>query len=112
MERRHPEDFARVARSRFRHPDDLSVPSALAHYYAYCLGRAVPGTLAYAYQDIKLPDLERRLANLERNREIDVFCLNDNDTTPAQRAMVNGVLARFFGRYFPLASPFETPADA
>lgn len=41
LEQRYPEDFDRVMRSRFRHPDDLSVASGLHHYYAYREGLAV-----------------------------------------------------------------------
>src|SRR5699024_11149044 len=34
MEAEHPDLFSQVAASTFRHPDDLSVASALHHYYA------------------------------------------------------------------------------
>jgi hypothetical protein len=107
MEKQYPELFAQVARSRFRHPDDYSITSALHHYYAYNLGRAVPGRIRYAYQDIARPDTERRLTNLLRTRDYDVFCLNDHETAESDVQSQKRILADFLPRYFPLPSPFE-----
>jgi hypothetical protein len=110
MEREHPDRFAAVARSRFRHPDDLSITSALHHYYAYGMGRAMPARIRYAYQDIAREDTARRLTNLLRDRDYDVFCLNDHETAPEAIAKQQRILAEFFERYFPVPSPFELPA--
>ncbi len=107
MEDTHPELFARVAASTFRHPDDLSISSALHHYYAYGLGRAVPGRLAYLYLDLAHPRAAARLRELLERREFDVFCLNDS---PAVGEEGRGELLRdFLERYYPLASSFELP---
>ena len=106
LEKRHPDEFARVAASRFRHPDDLSIPSSLHHSYAYLQGRAVPGTMRYRYQDIGRPNTARRLDEILRERP-QVFCLNDIDTDPQQVPEVDALLRAFFAEYFPLPSPFE-----
>ncbi len=109
MEEEHPDLFARVAGSTFRHPEDLSISSALHHYYAYALGKAVPGRLAYLYLDLAHPRAASRLRRLLRDRRYDVFCLNDS---PAVGEEGRGeLLAEFLERYFPLASSFELPAD-
>ncbi len=110
MEQRHPEVFADVARSRFRHHDDVSITSALHHYYAYGLGRAVPGEIVYVYQDIARVDAHRRLGNLLRTRHADVFCLNDTESSPDRIEAQRLIMADFFERYFPVPSPFELSA--
>lgn len=106
LEKRHPDDFARVAASRFRHPDDLSIPSSLSHSYAYLRGRAVEGTVHYRYQDIGRTNTARRLDEILRERP-QVFCLNDIATDPELLPEVDAVLKTFFAEYFPLPSPFE-----
>lgn len=107
LEERFPEIFERVSRSRFRHPDDLSITSALHHYYAYCTGRAVPGPIQYSYQDIAREDTRRRLTNLLRERNTDVFCLNDHHTDQCDLASQQQILGEFLEAQFPLPSPFE-----
>jgi len=109
MEEAHPELFAQVASSTFRHPDDVSVSSALHHYYAYALGRAVPGRLGYLYLDHAHPRAGARLRRLLREREFDVFCLNDS---PAVGEEGRGrLLGEFLERYYPQASSFELPDE-
>lgn len=107
MEQRQPEVFARVAASRFRHPDDLSVASALHHHYAYALGKAVPGRLAYLYLDLGHPGAGRRLRRLARARDVDVFCLNDSPAAGAGSDRQARLLREFLPHYFPQASSFE-----
>jgi hypothetical protein len=108
LEERHPEMFARVSASRFRHPDDNSIVSSLQQYYAYASGRAVPGRIHYRYQDISRVNTPRRLDEILRERP-QVFCLNDMDTTEDQLDAQHVALRQFFGEYFPLASPYERP---
>ncbi len=107
LEQRFPEMFDRVSRSRFRHPDDLSITSSLHHYYAYCTGRAVPGAITYAYQDIAREDTRRRLVNLLRERNTDVFCLNDHETPESDVEEQQRILIEFLEAQFPVPSPFE-----
>jgi hypothetical protein len=106
LEKRHPDEFARVSASRFRHPDDLSIPSSLHHTYAYLQGRAVPATMQYRYQDIGRSNTARRLDEILRERP-QVFCINDIATDPEQTGAVENLLRQFFTAYFPLPSPFE-----
>ncbi|WP_152191852.1 stealth family protein [Georgenia satyanarayanai] len=105
MESDHPDLFAQVAASTFRHPDDLSISSALHHYYAYALGRAVPGRLAYLYLDLAHPRGAARLRRLLRRREFDVFCLNDSPAVGEVGS--GGLLGDFLARYYPVPSTFE-----
>ncbi|MGC0252497.1 stealth conserved region 3 domain-containing protein [Pseudactinotalea sp. Z1748] len=108
MEAEHPEMFAQVAASKFRHPDDLSISSSLHHYYAHALGKAVPGRLAYLYLDLAHPRAARRFRALLRERQFDVFCLNDS---PGVGEEGSGPLLReFLQQYYPLPSSFELPA--
>jgi len=106
LEKRHPDEFARVAASRFRHPDDLSIPSSLSHSYAYLRGRAVPGTMHYRYQDLGRPNTARRLEEILRERP-QVFCLNEIAIDPDEAPKIDALVADFFAEYFPLPSPFE-----
>jgi hypothetical protein len=106
MEQRYPELFDQVSRSRFRHPDDLSIPSSLLHFYAYARGRAVPGEWDYGYQDISQPNTPRRLDTMLRRRP-QVFCLNDMDTREHQLDAQHVALRQFFSEYFPLPAPWE-----
>jgi hypothetical protein len=106
MEKRYPDVFQQVAASRFRHPDDLSIPTSLHHYYAYAQGRAVPGTMQYRYQDIGRPNTARRLDEILRERP-QVFCLNEIVAADEQLLTQYAALAAFLAEYFPLRSPFE-----
>ncbi|MGI8879663.1 MAG: stealth family protein [Jatrophihabitans sp.] len=108
MERRHPDVFDQVSRSRFRHPDDVSITSALHHYYAYRIGRAVPDDIGYSYQDISLPNTARRLDSFLRLRP-EVYCLNDGSSTPDTAQQRHRMLAEFFRQYYPVPSPYELP---
>lgn len=107
MEGAHADEFARVAASVFRSPDDLSIASALHHYYAYSLGRAVPGRLEYLYLDLGHPGAARRLERLLRSKTFDVFCMNDTPAPGDREAGRSRALGEFLERYFPLKSSFE-----
>jgi hypothetical protein len=106
MEQRHSDLFAAVAASRFRHPDDLSIPSSLVHYYSYARGRAIAGDIHYRYQDIGNPATARRLDEILRERP-QMYCLNDMDSEAEQLDEQQHTLAAFFAEYHPLPSPFE-----
>ncbi len=106
IEARHPELFAQVAASRFRHVDDVSIASALHHYYAYARGRAVPGETTYRYQDLGRPETARRLDEFLRERP-QLFCINDLDSPEGDLQEQRAVLSQFFGQYFPLPAPWE-----
>lgn len=112
LEAESPELFSKVAASKFRHPEDVSIASSLHHYYSYMRGSAVPSRLRYTYINLAQPDAGLRLAALLRSRDRDAFCLNDTDTPPSEHERGARTLAHFFTTYFPLRSSFERPSDA
>lgn len=104
IEKRHPDDFERVAAARFRHPADIAVASNLFHWYAYLAGYSVPDRVDYAYVDVAKRDAPRRLDAVLRTRP-QVFCINEVDGPKV--AEHRDVLDQFFQAYFPLPSPYE-----
>lgn len=108
MEQENPELFAQLLHSRFRSASDYSIASALHHYYAFALGRAVPADDDYFYLDLAQHDVERQLNGLLRTRQFQMFCINDVMATPAQRGR-SELFRRFLEDYFPLPSPYEIP---
>ena len=111
METEHSDEFARVARSTFRHPDDLSIPSALYHFYAYAIGRAIPGSIRYAYMDIARDDAELYFLRLSRRRDLDVLCLNDTNTADADQEKLDAMMREFLEYQLPIPSTFEKKAQ-
>lgn len=107
FEHEEPELFDTVASSRFRHPDDYSIPSALYHFYAYAQSKAVIGGIRYAYMDIARDDAQAYFERLLRRRNLDVLCLNDTHVEEDRREAVNGLIAHFFDSRFPVLSSFE-----
>jgi len=107
MEELFSDDFARTAGHQFRAPADISIAASLHHYYAYLTGRAVEADLGYYYLDIADPRTESRLRRLVRDRDHDVFCLNDHDSTGPDADAQQSMLLAFFEQYFPLPSRFE-----
>lgn len=107
MEQRLAEVFERAARSRIRHPDDHSIASALQHYYAFAIGRALPGPIEYQYVNISDPLAELSLRQLLRDRDRDVFCLNDTFADIEGHRHADTLMRWFLEAYFPLPSSFE-----
>lgn len=110
MENEHSDEFAAVARSTFRHPDDLSIPSALYHFYAYAIGRATPGSIRYAYMDIAREDAELYFLRLARRRDLDVLCLNDTNTSDVDQDKLDRMMKDFLEDQLPIPSTFEKSA--
>lgn len=107
MEAEHFSEFARVAQSVFRHPNDLSIPSALYHFHAYAIGRATPGSIRYAYMDIAREDSELYFLRLARRRDLDVLCLNDTNTSEIDKDKLDGMMREFLESQLPIPSTFE-----
>ncbi|GAA4347324.1 hypothetical protein GCM10023145_06180 [Angustibacter luteus] len=105
-----PDQVRRTGSAQFRSPHDLSVPASLAHYVGYATGRAVPGTLSYAYCDVTERRAPIKLQRIARDRATDVFCLNETDA-PGEHAG-HRLMADFLAAYFPRPSSFERPAQA
>ena len=104
IERENPEAVAMTASARFRSNEDLSIPSALAHYYGLALGRSVPGTGSYKYIDLGLSDAQLELAKLLMGKRPQTFCLNQVHN---RQDVQTNVLASFLERAFPFASSME-----
>lgn len=107
MEERYPELFDSVMRSRFRHPDDFSIPSALSQYYAFATGQAVTSRIRYGYLDIAASNAALVLSRWRRRRSFECFCLNDTSSDPDTAMQRDAVVAGFLQDYFPLASSYE-----
>lgn len=106
LEERFPEVFAQTTTSRFRDPRDYQIENVLHHWYAYATGRAVLGEIEYSYVGMSDATLAKQLDSLLRNRDADVFCINDGPNNPAPD--VRGALASEFLRgYYPVRSSFE-----
>ncbi|QTG80347.1 stealth family protein [Arthrobacter crystallopoietes] len=105
------EDFtakhAETSRSQFRSPSDISIPSSLAHYYGYMIGAAVPSNLKYRYCDIGEASAQAKLLRLLRDRDADVFCLNEIGGSAINLPSQDQLMQRFLQSYFPVPSSFE-----
>lgn len=109
LEERYPNEIGRTSRNQFRHPEDVSLASALHHWYAFATGRAILGDIRYFYADIARDDSPARLAYLQRNRHVDTFCLNDHNSEQADHSVQMAMLENFLSAYFPLPCSFELP---
>ncbi|NLA66383.1 MAG: UDP-N-acetylglucosamine-lysosomal-acetylglucosaminephosphotransferase, partial [Leucobacter sp.] len=107
MESEHRELFHRVAASKFRDPSDVSIASSLAHFHAYALGRAVPGSIAYDYLDISSERGPLRLEWFAYQGKLEVICLNDTHIEESEQDEVSRMLAEFLERRFSVVSSFE-----
>jgi hypothetical protein len=107
LEQRFPDEVLATAGHQFRHHDDLAMLSSLQHYWAWLTGRATPSLIRYTYADLAEPVTPIRLARLLRSRNLDVFCLNDTDSTAEVAAEQAKLLQDFLPAYFPFPSPYE-----
>ena len=107
IEQDFPADHARTTRSPFRSPEDISIPSSLAHYYGYGIGAAVPGTIDYRFCDISEASAPAKLLRLLRNRDADVFCLNETGPAGVAPERQDAMLNDFLDAYFPVPGSFE-----
>lgn len=104
LEALFPDHFLATWTSPFRSTADLEI-GWLHHYAAYLSGRAVTGTLRYDYFQISSSAAWRRMRRQLARRDLDVFCINDDDELEehlrAQR------IGNWLERYFPEPSPWE-----
>lgn len=107
IEEEFAEQHATTASRRFRSSDDIAIPSSLYHYHAFHTRRAVPGDLRYVYRDVAHPHTPSQLDRLLRDRDKDVFCLNDTTSDEADFARSDRLIRTFLKAYFPVASRFE-----
>ncbi|MDX2381224.1 MAG: stealth family protein, partial [Acidimicrobiia bacterium] len=111
IEAEFPEPYARTVASRFRSPDDLSVPASLAQHYALLTGRGVEGELRNDYVNLESARLGLHLERLRLSRSFDTFCINETRHDDARTVDAAEHVARFLDSYFPIASPWERAAD-
>ncbi|MFI0727434.1 stealth family protein [Streptomyces sp. NPDC021225] len=107
IEGEFPGPYRATMASRVRSASDISLPSALHHYYAFLTGRAVPAPLRYDYFDLSRPGIPARLARLLRSRRCQAFCLNDTVSCERDLADQLALLRPFLDAYFPVPSPLE-----
>ncbi|GAA1932328.1 stealth family protein [Streptomyces sodiiphilus] len=107
IEAEFPEAHRRTAACRIRSMTDISVPSALHHYYAFQTGRAVPGSLRYLYLDLAHPDMAPKLDALLRQRSHHTFCINDTESRAQDAPDQASLLLPFLRSYFPQPGPLE-----
>ena len=111
LEAAFPEDFRRTAASRFRSATDISVTNSLYHYYALMAGRAVQQTIAKVqYIETTLRKARPAMERLLRQRDQDMFCLNDGSNPELSSEERNTAVTEFLEAYFPIPAPWERPA--
>ncbi|GAB3757451.1 stealth family protein [Microlunatus parietis] len=107
LEAEFPEVFAATRRARFRTTDDVAAAGSFYLGYAYAVGAAVPGTIAYEYVDPSNSVDAQRLGQLLRFRTPDSICLNDGHSPDADPARTDLVIKDFLRRYLPVPGRFE-----
>jgi hypothetical protein len=107
LEDKFPDLFEQTASHQFRTEHDHSLAASLHHSYGYAISKAIPGGLRYFYADIAAAKTPARLRHLLRNRDVDVFCLNDHDSSAKDPKEQAHQMQRFLSSYFPLSSSFE-----
>lgn len=113
LESTFAEDYARTAASRFRSATDISVTNSLYHYYALLTGRAVPTTSPRVrYIQTTLTESLGQMEKLLKRRDVDMFCLNDGSVPEIPEEVRVPALRACLERYYPIAAPWETDADA
>ena len=110
VEQRYPTVVRATTARRFRHPEDLSIPSAFAHHYGFVTGRAVPGHLHIGYENLGSRNLTLFLRRALLGRDFDAFCINETERWETDPELATAQVMTFFERYFPVRSPWERHA--
>lgn len=95
-----------TARHKFRHVEDISVPSSLAHYIAAAEGLGVPAEIDYAYVDLGGDHLALNLYRLLVGSGKQMFCLNEVATV-SEKELRGRMAKRVLNSLFPYKSSFE-----
>lgn len=110
LEERFADEVARTVASPFRSSDDI-VPSWLHHYSAYAEGAAVPSSIRYDYFNLAWRRSFERLVSLIGAREVDCFCLNDDEVGDLELPDRMALLAAFLQVLLPRPSSYERPTS-
>jgi hypothetical protein len=112
IEAKYPEPVAATSSHQFRHPDDIAMLSSLQQHWSFLTGRAVFGNLEFTYRDLADPRTPKRLGRILRRRPVQLFCLNDTDSSGVSAEEQAKVLNDFLPKYYPFPSPYELPEPA
>lgn len=107
IELEHSEQVAQTAAARFRSATDLSIPSALAHYYGLALGTAISTEASYKYIDMGSADAQLKLAKFLWSPRPQMFCLNQVSGDEEELARQNKAMTHFLRIAFPWKSSYE-----
>jgi hypothetical protein len=109
MEQRYQREFDACEQSKFRSSDDLRPIAFMFPYYAGMNLKAVPSSIAFEYVSLRRRKLASLLTNLETERNVAAFCLNDAGVPEESAAEVDQLVRSFLDRYFPIPSQYERP---
>ena len=104
----HPTETRETTRAKFRSETDLSIPSALAHYYGLALGAAFPGEVDYRYFDLASGDVHLKLTKLFFQKRPQMFCINEVSDGLREQAERTAMIHEILQRIFPWPSSFES----
>lgn len=107
IEKEFKEELDRTRRNRFRSWNDVNPVPFLYNHYALLTGYAAPADIGYQYVDIGAPDLEERLAELESDDGVKVFCVNDADSDHDTPESNERIFADFLTKRYPVIPPWE-----
>lgn len=98
--------MSEISRHKFRHEDDLSIPSSLAHQFAARMGFGYPARVDYQYIDIGADTFYLDILRFVRMRNPEMFCINEvfSNDDEINRGMT---VRRLLENKFPLKSSFE-----
>lgn len=107
IESEFPEEYRLTYTARFRSPNDLNIPSHLAHYWGYLTGRSFPSKISFTYIGLAVRDVQQRLNRLLTRRNVDAFCINDTFTDNIDLEKQFSMIHEFMEGYFPYSAPWE-----
>lgn len=102
----YPNIVSEISRHKFRHNDDLSIPSSLAHQFAARMGFGYPTSVDYQYIDIGADNFYLNILRFVRMRNPEMFCINEVFSSDDE---INrgAIVRRLLENKFPLKSSFE-----
>ncbi|MFJ2617822.1 stealth family protein [Glutamicibacter sp. NPDC087344] len=99
-------ELAETAQHKFRDPQDISLPSSLAHQIAACEGQGFHSEIDYTYLDIGSVEFYLQALRLVQRRKPQMFCINEVLQT-LDAAERSEVVVEMLQALYPLPSSFE-----
>ncbi len=108
-EAEYPEVFTATRSAPFRTSMDIAAAGSFYFQYAFWKGKAVPGSIAYAYVDPGSADGRKTLRSVVRRHHVDTMVINDGSTdqTPEERRETSQILRKALHEFLPVPSLFE-----